>query len=283
MAEQNVKPVESILEKIENMPVLSPSAVQLLQTLGDPSHSLAEIVKIVECDAELTAHFLKRVNSVNYGLVTEVTSVSRAVTYLGERFVVGIAVAACSSQAFDRGFAGFENEKTAFWEHSLKTAIASREVALVAGSETSPDVAFTAGLLHDIGKSVIFEFMVGAGCPIFEKVDGFDMGECLEKERELAGMNHCEAGRALAEQWKLPEILVPPITHHHHPGAAREEDRTLVLAVHLGDLIAAKAGSGIEYELHPEYSSYVNITEKEMGKILLNVTIEFSKTMRMFS
>jgi len=107
-------------------------------------------------------------------------------------------------------------------------------------------------------------------------------------EREILGIDHCEVGRALAEHWKLPAVLVQPMAFHHHPERADEENRPLVYAVHLGDLIAMLGGSGtgadsLGYELNPEYSNYIGLSQDRIGEIMLNVMMEFSKTMRLFS
>lgn len=286
--EQKTISVNEILEQVENTPLFSKSATQLMQVVGEPGHDFDEIVKIVECDAELTAQLLRRVNSASFGLVTKVTSVARAVTYLGERLVVTIALSVCSSELFGQKLEGYECGENSLWEHSLKTAIASREIVLAGGVQTSPDVAFTAGLLHDLGKSVISNFMVGQASPILEKIDARNFTDFLEGEKAVLGIDHCAVGEALAERWDLPDVLVPPMVYHHHPDEAEEEDRPLVYAVHLGDMIAMLGGSGtgadsLGYGIHPEYTNYVKIEGDAIGEIMLNVMTEFSKTMHMFS
>jgi len=288
MVESNSITVEGILERIEQMPLLSPCALQLMEVIGDPKHSVNDVVKIVECDPELTAHLLKTVNSASFGLVVEVTSVARAVTYLGERIVVSVALAACSSDLFKEELKGYESGKAALWEHSLKTAIAAREVVISGKLPITPDVAFTAGLLHDIGKSVLSDFMVGMAQPILEKIDDQSVPDYMSGERLMLGMDHCAVGKALAERWSLPKVLVPAMEFHHQPGKAEEKDRPLVYAVHLGDIIAMMGGHGtgadsMGYSLDPDYTLYLEITGDEIGKVMLNVMTEFSKTIKMFS
>lgn len=286
MVEQKMTTVESILDEVENTPLLSPCAVQLLKVVGDPDHSLNEVVKIVECDPELTAYLLRRVNSASFGLVSEVTSVARAVSYLGERLVVGVALSACSADLFNQELGGYEGGKSSLWEHSLKTAVAARELVVVGKSDASSEVAFTAGLLHDIGKMVISDFMIGKAESILEKIDSNDFSDYLEGEQGFLGIDHCAVGEALGRRWNLPEVLVNAIAHHHHPELAEEKDRALAYAVHLGDILAMMGGSGtgadsLGYSIHPEYSNYMNITEEDIGLVMLNVMTEFKKTMRL--
>jgi len=275
-----------ILNKVDNIPLLSTSAMQLLEVISNPDHTLGEIVKIVECDSILTGQVLNKVNSAKFGLIEPITSVARSLSYLGNKMVVSIAISICAPQLFEKTLEGYEGGKNTLWEHSLKTAIASREVALESKVEMNPDTVYTAGLLHDIGKSVISEFMINSANGILNKLDKNELTDYSQGEHDLLGTDHCEVGSALARKWNVPDILVPSIAHHHDPENTDESDRAMVYAVHVGDIIAMLCGAGtgadsLRYELNPNYKTYFSIDDAKQEEILLKVMLEYNKTINL--
>ena len=94
---------DGILSKIKEVPMLSPSALRLMEVVGDTSHTVTDVVRIVECDTVLTAHVLKKINSVATGLVSPIETVDRAVAYLGDKMIVSLAIDCCAPQVFGSG------------------------------------------------------------------------------------------------------------------------------------------------------------------------------------
>ncbi len=273
---------QEILKVIQSVPLLSASASQLLQTTTDPDHDLIDIVQIVKTDATLTARVLKVVNSAAFGLINEITSLDRAISYLGERLIVGIAIGDCASQLFDKDLKGYEGEHGDLWRHDLRTAIASREVVVQSDSEISPDLAFTAGLLHDIGKALISDYLHGTASAVLEKIENKETTDYLSAEEELIGFDHPRAGYELAKVWKLPAAIAEVIRYHHTPADASEEFRELAYAVHLGDNIAMMGGCGtgadsMQYKLDSDYSQYITLPPNALANVMLMVNEEFDK------
>ena len=273
---------EEIQKVISSVPLLSASANQLLQTTTDPDHDLMQIIGIVKTDSTLTARVLKVVNSAAFGLINEITSLDRAISYLGERLVVGIAIGDCAAQLFDKELKGYEGEHGALWRHDLRTAIASREVVAQSNSTINPDLAFTAGLLHDIGKALISDYLQGTASEVLEKIENNEFSDYLSAEEALIGFDHPHAGYELALAWKLPESITEVIRFHHAPAEAREEYRELVYAVHLGDNIAMMGGCGtgadsMHYKLDTDYTNFIDLKSKALDSIMLVVNDEFEK------
>lgn len=284
---QKIDPQE-IQKVIKSVPLLSASASQLLQTTTDPDHDLRDIVHIVKTDATLTARVLKVVNSAAFGLINEITSLDRAISYLGERLIVGIAIGDCASQLFNKELKGYEGEHGDLWRHDLRTAIASREVVVQSGSEISPDLAFTAGLLHDIGKALISDYLQGTAGEVLEKIESEQFSDYLSAEEELIGFDHARAGYELALVWKLPSSISEVIRFHHTPSEATEEHRELVYAVHLGDNIAMMGGCGtgadsMQYKLDADYTQLIDLKSNDLASVMLTVNEEFSKLERSFA
>lgn len=279
---------EELQKIVRSVPMLSPSASRLLQMSATPDHDLGDITNLVRNDANLTARVLKIVNSAAYGLLSQVTTIDRAISYLGERVVIGIALADCAGKLFEKELAGYEAGGGELWKHDLRAALASREVVVQSGLKLSSELAFTAGLLHDIGKALISDFLSGSvadAVELLSKEDGLDY---IEAETRLVGFDHTQAGYELAKAWQLPEELAEAIRHHHEPAKASEPHRPLVYAVHLGDSIAMMGGFGtgadsMRHKLDPGYADYFRISPKMLATIMLNVDIEFEKLEQSFA
>ena len=273
---------EKLLEIVKSVPMLSVSASRLLQVAAQKEHDLGDIINLVKTDANLTAHVLKTVNSAAFSLINKVTSIDRAVSYLGERVIVGIAIGDCAGKLFNKDLDGYESSGGSLWKHDLRTAIAAREVAVESGSDISPELAFTAGLLHDIGKSLISDYLKGTVPEAVAMISAEDSQDYLAAEEQLIGFDHTVAGYELARAWKLPDELAECIRYHHEPQKAAEEFRPLVYAVHLGDNIAMLGGYGtgsdsMRYRLDSEYRNYIKISPNTLSKIMLAVDLEFEK------
>ncbi len=271
------------LQKIvTSVPMLSACASQLLQLTAQEDHGLVDVIELVRNDANLTARVLKIVNSAAFSLVKKVTSIDRAISYLGERIIVGVAIGDCAGKLFEKDLAGYESPEGTLWKHDLRVAIASREIVVQSGADISPELAFTAGLLHDIGKALISDYMQGSVTEAVELVSAEKPLNYLEAERELVGFDHTQAGYELAKAWQLPDELAEAILHHHEPANAQEEYRALVYAVHLGDNIAMLGGFGtgsdcMRYKLDNNYTDYIKLTPNTLATIMVNVDMEFDK------
>ena len=121
----------------------------------------------------------------------------------------------------------------------------SERIAEMTG-KASPDVAYTAGLLHDIGKVVLDQFMESA-YPLFYRRTQEGVRSLIKEEKEVFGITHPEAGEMLAEKWSLPEVISAVIRHHHKPEDAREYS-DLAHIVYLADLLMSRFMVGHELE-----------------------------------
>ena len=273
---------EELQKIVKSVPMLSASASQLLQIAAQADHDLMDVIRLVKTDANLTARVLKIVNSAAFGLVNNITSIDRAISYLGERIVVGIAVGDCAGKLLEKELSGYESAGGDLWKHDLRTAIASREVVIQSGADISPELAFTAGLLHDIGKALISDYLHGTVPDAIELITNEEGLDYIDAEENLIGFDHTKAGYELAKAWQLPDELAEVILHHHEPEKAQEDFRALVYAVHLGDNIAMMGGFGtgsdsMRYKLDQRYTDYIKIGPKTLATIMLNVDIEFEK------
>jgi putative nucleotidyltransferase with HDIG domain len=128
-----------------------------------------------------------------------------------------------------------------FWRHSAATASAARMLA--PRVDCRADEAFTAGILHDIGK-LIFAMQSDAGYQQVRDLERDTGTSALEAERTLLEFTHPEVGEAVAERWNLPARYVAAIAHHHEPAAAGEESRFCALIGLANQAAHAAAASG---------------------------------------
>jgi putative nucleotidyltransferase with HDIG domain len=159
-------------------------------------------------------------------------------------------------------------------------ALAARELAQHTEGRVDPALAFTAGLLHDLGKAVLSDYLADHADAIVDRLDTGQLPDFEAGERELLGCDHGEAGAELAVHWGLPFVLVPPIAHHHAPCDAEPGHQPLAAVVHLADMLAygQGIGAGIDraaHRLEPRYQHWVVVDEEMLGRILAKVVAAF--------
>ncbi len=236
---------EMILSRVKQLPTLSASVVRLAELARDDRSGAADFEKVIRPDPALTANLLRIVNSAYFGLRSRAESVRQAVTLLGLRRTSEVAAAAALAPVIPRRLPGYEVEAPVFWLHSVAVAVLSERLAGELGVKR-PDLTFTAGLLHDIGKLAIGAFVEGASAEILARVRGGGLA-FVSAEREVLGVDHTEVGAKVAEAWRLPPAVADVARWHHSPGEAPAgEDRILVDLVHAADALSHSLGLGTD-------------------------------------
>ncbi len=274
---------QNIVDSIYNQPLISNSAIQLINVIGDKHHSSADTIQIIECDISLTAQILKIVNSASYGLNKPIETLAQAVIFLGEGELFRLAVQACAGSVLKNALPFYESEPGVLWAHSLKTGLAAKYLAPLVKESINAEIAFTGGILAEIGKLVIGQFLMTRQEEIYDflnKDESFD--NFLLLERKFLGTDHCQVGGELAIHWKLPEVLCQCIANHHSPRLAKDEFKSHAYIVHISDMVAMMSGkdNGIDcltYPLDPDYVKYINIESSQLARIVLDVDKDFAK------
>lgn len=277
--------IKQILEQIDKIPLLSQNAMLLLDTINDPKHTIRDILKIIERDNILSIKVLRLVNSSTFGLNKEITSLERAITYLGKNNIVNIALSSYSNNLFEGALDGYESEDGVLWLHCLQTAIAAKELARFSINKVDSNVSYICGLLHDLGKAVLSGYLMkfrDKEQEIIEKIDRHVLNDFADAERELLGTDHAEVGYYIAKHWNLPRVFLNVIRYHHEPSKAPEDLREICFIIHLGDMISMLSGLGtgtdnLEYRIDKNYKNYIDFTEDEFENIFLHITDEFNK------
>lgn len=234
---------EKILEKAKNVPSLPSVVIKLRQYLNDPDVTFDQLARVIEFDPGLTANVLQLANSAYFGWSRSIKTVKDAITRLGTNRVFQMVLCMSVAPLVRKPIKGYELDANALWEHSIATAICAdalaKHLALAEAEE-----AFTAGLLHDMGKVILGTFVEIDDEPIKEIV-AKDRLAFNEAEMMVLGIDHAETAAALLQSWNLPAEVVQAARWHHAPSLCDPGHQVIVDLIHVADILCLNAGWGL--------------------------------------
>ncbi|MFZ6759610.1 HDOD domain-containing protein [Undibacterium sp. Ji50W] len=223
--------LEDVVKHIKDLPTLPAVAMEMLQNLEDDDSSMDMITEKVAMDHSVTAKLLRMANSSYFGNNSKVVTLQQATAMLGVKNVKNLIRMTLLSDKFPTANCPAFDFR-AFWRHSIGTAICAELISRAL--HMKHDFAFTAGLLHDIGKLVLV-----TGYPDnYNQVLHYKAAhDCylLEAERHIMHIDHVAAGLALAHQWHFSEAVSDAIRGHHDP--EQENLHALASVVHVANAI----------------------------------------------
>lgn len=224
--------LEATLAGLRDLPALPLVVSELLASFDDPDVELGALAAKVANDQALAAKTLRLANSSFYGLQSKVRTISQAIAVLGFDSVRALVVGAGVIGSFPASSAR-DVDFDAFWRHAIATALCARALGRHVGR--NPELSFVAGLLHDLGRLVLVTRFPDHYAEVLarRKLDDCDL---MQAERAVLGIDHAQVGRALAQQWHIPEQICRAIANHHHP--MRQDDGELPAVVHVANVIA---------------------------------------------
>lgn len=245
----------------DNVQLLSlPEVCLRIQQLADDPHAdMVDFAQLVSQDPALTTRLLKLVNSAYYGFPGRVDTLTRAVKLVGIAELRNLTLAMAAMEVFG----GLENERfdmLGFWRHSVYCALLARFLAKRA-RVLHAERLFIAGLLHDVGRLLIFGLLPERAAMILQRlVRGEDV--CAAERAEL-GFDHAEVGYELLTLWRLPQTLCSAVANHHHsepPPDARLETSL----VHIANLIAHQVETIAQDRSSPHYDPFGGFTHPQI-------------------
>lgn len=202
-----------IFDKLDELPTLPAIVYELSRVINDPMSSTTDIEKIMGNDQSMTTKVLKLANSAYYAIPGGVTSLQRAIAYIGYDAVHQLVLSASIIKALSiNGPSKFDLNQ--FWKHSVGVAMAAETIARHVHYRTPSDL-FTAGLVHDMGKVAIFFVAPDLFLEAVEHATKTGMS-MHEAETELKLPRHTQIGHQLAQRWKLPTQLQAVVMWHHN-------------------------------------------------------------------
>jgi HD-like signal output (HDOD) protein len=268
---------------INDLPSLTPVLGRLSAVVANPESSAGDIVKLLKLDPALTGKVLRLANSAYVGIPNTISSLKNAVVLLGQKRVHSLALTTSILSAFkSRRPLPFAIEH--FWRHSIGAALVAEAISkyLRRYASIDSDEAFTAGLLHDIGKLVL-------GC--YQDAPLASAAQVSAKDKvpfylsENPETSHTYAGGLLAMHWKFPSNLSDALTYHHNPNRS-DDHKQLVAIVHVSDIMVHIIGfSTFPAELSPKLDNDALAAiklEPEHLRVIANEAVKNEKTIESF-
>jgi putative nucleotidyltransferase with HDIG domain len=235
---------------------------KLVQASADPEFSMSDVGALVESDIAMSAKVLQLVNSSFFGLGRRIPSAREAVSYLGMAPLRALVLSAGAFRAFapSRPIPGFSVE--ALETHSTLVARLARDLL---PDRRAAEEAFTAGMLHDVGKLLLAAHRPDELASLLAAAR--DSGRPLHAiERERSGATHAEIGAYLLTLWGLPHPIVEAVAHHHAPTRLDHTELDPVAAVHIANLLIseqqADQSGDAAAELDQDYLAALGVTDR---------------------
>ncbi len=280
-----VKSMDEILDRVEHLPRLQDTATRLIAVVADPTSTLEQIVETIRYDQTVTAQILRLCNSAYFGLVRRLSSIDEAIRYIGTTKVLQMVMAVHTQSLLTRPQEGYGLPPGVLWLHSVGVALGSQMLAQRFGI-TQVGMVFTSGLLHDVGKTVLNEF-VAADYAEIARIVADDGVSFVEAEQSVLGFTHPEIGERMAEIWNLPESIARAVRYHHEPGTPEQPDR-LIDAVHLADSICRLVGVGCGHDGLLNRADLATmerhgLTETDLESLGADMVIELKAVQKLFA
>lgn len=263
--------VDRIVRKAKSLP--SPPLVlsRLMGLMSRGKRTRADVVRVIEVDSAFTAEVLRVVNSAKYRRARQINTVSDAIGLLGEAELIRIVVRRASSVMAMPEVPGYGLEDNGLWRNSLRVALAADAVAWKSSAVPSA-VAYTAGLICDVGKLAMGAFLADSVDDVIEWQEAHPGSQWVEAERAILGLDHAELGALMVAEWGLPKEIVQAVRYHHRPASAGGAS-TLAYHVHVADALATMVGdiNAVDvmwYSLDPYWSHQVDLGNTELDELV---------------
>jgi putative nucleotidyltransferase with HDIG domain len=231
-----------------HLPMFRPVAAKVLRALSEEGADLTEITRLIQADPFFSAELLQLANSPLFGFACRISSIQHVVVILGLERTKSMTLSIAMRSLLRKGIQGqsFKN----CWGHSVACAQLAHDLAPKFG--LAREKAYTAGLVHDIGRLGLLSGHPTTYGAVLEQSYP-NLVAVLQAEQNLFQMDHCVAGRWLAKVWQFPDELGTIAAHHHDVSVGR--DRDFVSLVRFSCLLADSLGyEAVRYQepLSPE-------------------------------
>jgi putative nucleotidyltransferase with HDIG domain len=236
---------DDIISSIDRLQPIPQVALKAMRMLDEHSHTIQQIADEIRQDQVITARTLQLANSALFATRRPIATLEHALVYLGEDRLVKLVLKAALQSYFEQSTVGYSLCKGGLYHHAIGCAQVAEALALKTG-RVDHRIAYTAGLLHDIGKVVLDQFMASA-YPLFYRRT-MEQDESVQTvEQRLFGIDHTQVGHHLATRWSFPDSLTHSILLHHNPNE-QSPFKHLAVIVYLADVLLSRFHVGVELE-----------------------------------
>lgn len=226
---------------LNTLPIIPEVASKILSINEDGrDFSFKTLEEIISIDPMLTSRILRVANSALYARQKEIKTLQMAIGLLGFKNIRSLVLLLTASQ-FSKQLKS-EDFYTSFWKHSIVTAFISREIFSRIKDRANQEMAFTLGLLHDIGRVALYN----ADPLLYKRVLLLSSEKSINlitMEREILKFDHQEIGAALMLHWNLPEIFVETVREHGNLNSTSQYNN-IIRNITLADILTGTIGYG---------------------------------------
>ena len=240
--------IRKLAARVRSFPVMPALYLEVLAALRNPDATTEQVGAIISKDMAMMTKVLQVLNSAYFGLSQRISDPSEAIGILGFETVKSLVMTVKLLSQYDKlKSACFSME--ALWQHSTDVAQAAKDLVLMHnGDRNMAATAFTAGLMHDLGKVILaanFDEQYGGAHSLARK----QQLPLCDIEKEIFGATHGEIGAYLFGLWGMPLDLIEVLAFHHEPGRTIHKEFSALTAVHVAN--------ALEYEFHPHAEGMV--------------------------
>jgi len=265
---------EEILKGVRSVSPLPAVAARLAVLMRDRDVEIGTLVEAVQYDPGITARVIALANSARFGAGRQILTLKDSLVRIGLDELYRLVFFSSLAPVIRHPVEGYDLAIGQLWRHCVATGLAAEAVSEYHGNATGGGVAFTAGLLHDVGKLVMDSLSEDYFKQIEQKADQDDK-PFDEAEREILGIDHTEAGAMVLEQWDFPAEMVDVVRWHHQPEKAAISPH-LTSVVHVADMVAMMMGVGVGrdalgYRASPESLAAAGLNRQDVEVVALRM------------
>lgn len=270
----SIVPLENIDKVIQRIKPIPQIALKVIRMIHADDVSMRVIGKEIRQDQVLTAKIIQLSNSVFFNPRSRIKTIDQALVMLGERRILLLTLSIFTEWYYKESDNGYSLCKGGLFQHALATALAAQEIAKIT-RRIEPELGYTAGLLHDIGKIVLDQW-VDRQYPLFYRhLYGGENLTLSQVEQKLFHIDHTQAGAKLAKSWELPDDLALTIEHHHNLEKFNENPDLLHI-INFSNLLVSYFKSGLVVNKFDERNlaasvQYLQLTPDQIIQVIERV------------
>ena len=278
--------VQTMIRQCGQFATLPALAMQIIEIAEDPRTTWDDLHQVIAIDPAYGVRLLKLVNSPYYGLPRPIGTLHEALALLGFRAVKNVAISTSLGKLFRGGRISATFDASELWTHSIAVATAAQ--LLSRSTDISPDEAFLAGLVHDLGILVELQAQGTSFASMINRLDDDDELTFRCAEHITFQTTHEALGLAVCEAWKFPTNLSLTAGFHHRPWELAATDQALPALVHVADVLAARQSLGYSrtvetLDLAPEILRLAALNENDVVAVELLLPTAVAESCRILS
>jgi putative nucleotidyltransferase with HDIG domain len=264
--------IKKIIDSVDRLSPMPTSVTRVIKALEEPYIGATTISDLIGLDQALAANVLQMANSVVFGYSGNCANLNNAVVRLGFQRIKSLVLGAASFSTLNRSLVGYRLQQGQLWNHSVSTGTAAQWLSRTLRVE-NPEEAYVAGLLHDIGKVLLDQYLIVDQNLILVQMQESKKG-LWEAEESVFGVDHARIGAMMATKWNFPNNLIEAIQYHHSPSLSYEQGQ-LASIINVANSFVVRFEVGITdiyaAVIHPEALRILKINENDAASLRIKM------------